>query len=155
MSDLTRAVVASPSRQGTSVSVSTTVIFNNTPVIINSQDIANLKGQGLVFSLTNPVPMGSFDDLIDWLNTHLGLPITADDINNDIQQLPSPFKEPLLSLVQAIVTLTILNINTKTNMYEVAASIAPQPPLNILDVLEVQSIGIQVSSGESGSPSSP
>lgn len=151
--------MASPSSPSTSsgVSVSATVSFNNTPVTINSQDISNLKNTGLVFSLTNPVPMGSFDDLIDWMNQNLSLPITGDDINNDIENLPEPFKGVLLGFVQAQITLTTLNINTKTNLYAAGATITPPPPgIDILGILQIQQIGIQVSSGGSGgSPSSP
>jgi hypothetical protein len=138
--------VTSPSNDA-GVSVSATILFNGTEVTINSQSIENLKKNGLVFSLTNPIPMGSFADLVTWMHNNLSLPLTSAQIQGYINEVPPPFEAPLSSLFNAIVTLTVLNINTSTSLYQVAVSIAPQPPINILNILQVTAIGIQVSSG--------
>jgi hypothetical protein len=148
----TALLVTSPSTPSAGVSVSATILFNGTEVTINSQNIENLKKNGLVFSLTNPVPMGSFADLIDWMNKNLHLPLTSHQIETYIAEVPDPFSAPLNSLFNAIITLTVLNINTNTSLYQVAVTIAPQPPINILNILEVTAIGIQVSSGTQTSP---
>jgi hypothetical protein len=152
MSALVPGAAASPSTSGTDVSVSVTVMFNNTEVTINSQSIENLKQNGLVFSLTNPIAMGSFADLITWMNANLHLPLTSAQIEGYITQVPEPFADYLKALFNAIITLTVLNINTKTKLYEVAASIAPQPALDILGILSVTAIGFQISSGTPTSP---
>jgi hypothetical protein len=144
----------SPSTSGTSVSVAATVLFNDTPVTINSQDITNLKKNGLVFSLTNPVSMGSFADLVDWMNKNLNLPVTSKEIEGDLGELPDVFATPLQGLFEANITLSTLNINTKTSVYQVAATITPQEAIPILGILDLQSIGIQVSSGAT-TPTSP
>ncbi len=149
---LTAAAVASPPATS-GVSVSATILFNNNSVTINSQDITNLKQNGLVFSLTNPLQMGTFLDLVDWMHGNLHFPLTGDQVVGYIDQVPAPFEAPLQSLAHAYVTLTVLNINTKSSLYQVAASIAPQPPINLLDILQITAIGIQVSSaGKSTSP---
>jgi hypothetical protein len=87
------------------------------------------------------------------MHGNLHFPLTGDQVVGYIDQVPAPFEAPLQSLAHAHVTLTVLNINTKTSLYQVAASIAPQPPLNILNILQVTAIGIQVSSA--GTPTSP
>ncbi|WP_434625681.1 hypothetical protein [Azospirillum sp. B2RO_4] len=145
--------MTSPSTTGTNVSVAATVLFNNTPVTINSQDIANLKNSGLVFSLTNPVPMGSFSNLFDWMNDNLHTGLSGADVNADIEELPSAFSDILSGFFNANVTLTTLNINTNTSTYAVGATITPQSPIHILgDLLELQQIGLLVSSASSSSP---
>jgi hypothetical protein len=151
---MTTTLVATTSPPATAgVSVSATILFNNNSVTINSQSITDLKKNGLVFSLTNPLQMGTFLDLVDWMHGQLHFPLTGDQVVAYIAEVPEPFETPLQSLAHAHVTLTVLNINTKTSLYQVAASIAPQPPLNILDILQVTAIGIQVSSaGKSTSP---
>jgi hypothetical protein len=147
------AVTAASPPATAGVSVSATILFNNNSVTINSQSITDLKQNGLVFSLTNPLQMGTFLDLVDWMHEHIHFPMTGAQVVGYIEQVPAPFEAPLQSLANAYVTLTVLNINTKSSLYQVAASIVPQPAINILDILQVTAIGIQVSSA--GKPTSP
>jgi hypothetical protein len=42
--------------------------INGTPVPISTADIAQIKKKGVQFELSSPVVLGSFKDLIDWLD---------------------------------------------------------------------------------------
>jgi hypothetical protein len=68
---------------------------NGTEIPISSDNISNWKKNGLDFSLPQPVHLGSFNDLIEWLSTNFGVTIpSADD-------LPSPLND----MVNAITSL--------------------------------------------------
>ncbi|MBF9048814.1 hypothetical protein GTA62_04775 [Roseobacter sp. HKCCD9010] len=62
--------------------------INGTAVPISTADIAKIKEEGVQFELPKPVVLGSFANLIEWLDTTFGVkfPDTADlpDWLNDI-----------------------------------------------------------------------
>lgn len=148
---------SSPSDSGTRVSLSATILFNKQSVTINSQDVTKLKEQGVKFELTTPVDMGSIDKMIDWMHEELHLPLQSKEVDDIVKnQIPAPFSEPLQSILNANITLDVLKIDTQASTYAVGVGVTPEPALNILDILKVERIGIQVTSGGgAGSPSSP
>ena len=150
--------LASPPEPGTSVSVVATFIFNGQTIVINTGDIT--KGvSNLNFSLNNPVVLGSFNDFINWLNNQFGVPLTGNDINNAIKQIPTTpaalndIRNALLGLVNGVVTVTVLNVNVAAGTFQVGISYAPTPPVTILGIITFSQLGVMVT--KTGAVSSP
>lgn len=149
----------SPPSKGTTVAVSGTFDINGSQVVVNSGDITKIKEKGISFALSQPVVLGSIDDFIDWLNKELGLPITAAQIDGDINGLPSSpqvladIKNGLLSFLHANITLTSLAIDTGSKYYAFGVTADFSPPISILGLLKFEGLGLQIS--HTGTPSSP
>lgn len=151
--------MASPTVGTPFVQVAATLDIRGTRVTIASGDLANLGSTGLVFNLPAPVVLGTIDDLIDYLNTELGLPFTSQQITADIDDIDSKLPNALAWIgnelkifMGAPVTLTLLNINTKTGVYQFGATmdLATSPPNYLLDLIAIDSIGLVM--GSQGKP---
>ena len=150
----------SPGVEGTSISVVATFSFNGQNVVINTGDIA--KGN-FIFSLNQPVVLGSFDDFIDWLNNEFGIPLTSADINNAINSIPqSPdilnsIRNALIALVHGVVTITVLNVNTQAGTFQFGITyVVPDSPAITFLGITFKQLGVMVQKvGATGSPSSP
>jgi hypothetical protein len=145
-------LTASPPDGGVTVSISSNFTINGQPVTITSQDINNVKS-GINFSLAQPVALGSIDDFVDWLNKTFGTPITSAQIDSAINGLPDTpavvkeIKEALLSFLHATITITVLSINTESGVYRFGVTMTLNPAINVLDVLDLDSIGVEIASG--------
>ncbi|HYK02933.1 MAG TPA: hypothetical protein VE974_14325 [Thermoanaerobaculia bacterium] len=144
---------------GTALSVAANVAFSGQQITINSGDIT--KGiSNLVFSLSNPVVLGSIDNFIDGLNTEFGVPLTSADITNAINSIPATpavlgrIRDALIAITTTDLIITILNINVAAGFFQIGVSFPVSIP--ITSFLSFEGIGILVTKGGStGSPSSP
>jgi hypothetical protein len=148
--------MTSPSQAAPTVGIAATLDIHGTQVTISTGDLSDIKKNGLVFSLPAPVVLGSIHNLFDYLEQNLGLPISGTEIQHDIDGLPVPewLKDDLNSFFNAIVTLTLLNINTKSGVYMFGATMSlasPQPTL--LGLIALESIGVVI--GSTGKTTSP
>lgn len=150
----------SPAPEGTSISVVATFSFNGQNVVINTGDIAS---GNFIFSLNQPVVLGSFDDFIDWLNHEFQIPLTSDDINNAINSIPqSPeilnsIRNALIALVHGVVTITVLNVNTQAGTFQFGITyVVPDSPAITFLGITFKQLGVMVQKvGAKSSPSSP
>lgn len=153
----------SPGVEGTSISIVATFSFRGQNVVINTGDIA--KGN-FIFSLNQPVELGSFDDFVDWLNSEFGVPLTSDDINSAIAKIPGPPEAPqiladirgaLQALVAGVVTITVLNVNTEAGTFQFGITyVVPDSPAITFLGITFKQLGVMVQKvGATGSPSSP
>ncbi|HFZ8993190.1 TPA: hypothetical protein ACIPUI_000238 [Citrobacter freundii] len=139
------------------VSVSSAFEINGQLVSVNSQDIRKIK-DGIEFSLSQPVELGSINDFLDWLNKNFGIPLTSEDLKEAIQKIPeSPevvktIRDALLGIISATITINILSINTKTKTYRFAVTMKAEPPISILNIIELQTIGVEISAGGEAEP---
>ena len=63
-------------------------------------------------------------------------------------------RDALLGFLHAQITITVLSVNTLTGQYRFGVTMAMEPPINILNVIALNSIGIEISAGaQTGSPS--
>jgi len=152
------ALVNSPTGgDSVTVAVSGTFDIQGQSVTINSQDITNIKS-GINFTLGQPVTLGTIDDFIDWLNKTFSTPLTSKQLDDAIDKLPSSpaflkdIRDALLSFLHATITITMLSINTQTKVYQFGVTVTPNPPISILGLLELDSIGVAITSGVTGSP---
>lgn len=71
------------------------VDVNGTEIPISTDDIGNYVTNGFNFKLPQPVHLGSFNDLFNWLSENFGVTVP------DPKDLPSPLND----MVNAVVTL--------------------------------------------------
>lgn len=139
------------------VSVSSSFEINGQLVTVNSQDINKIK-DGIEFSLSQPVALGSINDFLDWLHTTFSVPLTAEQLKDAINKIPeSPevvktIRDALLGIMSATITITILSINTKTKTYRFAVTMEANPPINVLNLFKLQSIGVDISASGEAEP---
>jgi hypothetical protein len=141
---------ASPST--TSVSVVATVDFLGQPVVINSGDISG-GVPNLVFSINQPITIGSIHDFINWVTTEFGITsFSGDSLQADIEQIPTTpailntIREDLLNIFNANLVLNVLNITTRAGLYQVGVSFEVNIQLPIIP-LQLKGIGVMVSHG--------
>jgi hypothetical protein len=140
--------MASPPPSGTTVSVSATVQFAGQDIVINSGNLTSGLSN-LVFSLTSPVALGTFDNFIDALNTDFGVPLTSYEITGVINEIPSSpavlgdIKSSLLAIVNTPLVITTLNVNAAAGAYAIGVSFPVQIP--ITSFLSLNGIGVLVS----------
>jgi hypothetical protein len=144
---LNASPTVSPEPPGTTVAFLASIDFNNQPVNINTGDIT--KGiQNLVFSLSNPVAIGSLDDFIDYLNRALGVPLTSQQLIDFIDQIPDTpafllaFRNALLKIASTPIWITVLNINVAAGQFTLGVSFPID--LQLTSFLTINSIGVMV-----------
>lgn len=144
----------SPEPPGTQVSFLASIDFNGQQVAINTGDITN-GISNLVFSLANPVPIGSLDNFIDYLNRTVGVPLTSDQLTGWIDEIPdSPeflldFRNALLKIASTPIWITVLNINVKAGTFTLGVSFPID--LQLTSFLTINSIGVMVNKTGTGS----
>jgi hypothetical protein len=144
----------------TSVSVSATLDYNGTPIPVNSGDLASIQQNGLIFSLTQPVPLGTLSDFLSWIEAEFGIPTGSPgllgDIHSLIQAIPtSPqflagIHTALNEFLIGEISITTLNINTKLSTYALGATMTmpgSPPSLPLFGGLSLDSIGVLISVG--------
>lgn len=142
----------SPATSGVIVAISSSFEINGQQVTISSQDINSIK-KGINFTLAQPVALGSINDFLDWLNETFGVPLTSQDLTDAINKLPdSPaviknIKDALLGFLDAVITITMLSVNTETGVYKFGVTMTMNPPISILGVLDLDTIGVEITSG--------
>lgn len=145
-------VTASPDG-GASIAFSATIDFNGQPIAINTGDVANGLNN-LVFSLNNPVDIGSIDDFLNWLNSEFSVPFNSTELTNIINKIPSSpgflndFKGAIEKIFGTDLWITIMNVNVGAKTFEVAVNFPID--LQIVSFLKLNSIGVMVSKGEAG-----
>jgi hypothetical protein len=143
---------------GTSVSISATITILGVQVPVNTGDITQLRSGNFNFSLSQPVLLGTIDDFIGWLHNELQIPVTPDEVNGLAHYIPiSSLQEAYVKFLQAPITITTLIINTGTKTYAFGATmnfVSGSPPegINILGLLQFDSIGVLVTSSGITSP---
>jgi small basic protein len=143
------------SPSGTNVAFLATIDFNGQSIPINTGDIT--KGiSNLVFSLSNPVEMGSINNFFDFLHDNVHIPLDSADITNAIDQIPSDgvfdgIKSGLKKIFSTSLSVTVLNVNVAAKTFTLGVSLPVD--LQITSFLTIESIGVVVSKGDT--PSSP
>jgi hypothetical protein len=79
---------------------------NGTPVTINSDTIADIKTKGIEMGITEPVELGSFQQMIGYINTTFSVSIPTDPTG-----LPAPLPA-IISKVESL-NVTILKAHFK------------------------------------------
>lgn len=131
----------------TTVSVAATFAIAGQEVTISSQDITKIKEDGFKFQLANPVVLGSFNDLIDWMNTTFGTNLSSQDIEQAVNSIPvEAIKQFLLGVMDAVVTITVLQVDTKAGLFSIAvtASSSSKNPVKLLNILEIKTMGFGI-----------
>jgi hypothetical protein len=137
--------MASPTPPGTSVSFLASIDFNGQNVPINTGDVTNGLSN-LVFSLANPVEIGSIDNFLDYLAKNIGLPLTSAELTGYINELPSSpavfenFKNALLKILSTSLSITVLNVNVAAKSF--ALGVAFPLELELFSFLTINSIGV-------------
>lgn len=148
---------SSPGTEGTSVSVVATFSFKGQNIVVNTGDIAS---GNFVFSLNQPVILGSFLNFVDWLNSEFGVPLTEQQIMNAIDSIPtSPgilnqIRNALIALVNGVVTVTVLNVNLQAGTFQfgITYTVPDSPAITFLGITFKQ-LGVMVQ--KVGATSSP
>ena len=144
---VTGSPVVSPEPAGTQVAFLASIDFNGQEVAINTGDITN-GIKNLVFSLANPVSIGSLDNFIDYLNRTMGVPLTSDQLIAWIDEIPSSpdfllgFRNALLKIASTPIWITVLNINAAAGTFTLGVSFPIE--LELTSFLTINSIGVTV-----------
>lgn len=147
-------------QSGTSISVVATFSFKGQNIVVSTGDIAK---RNFVFSLNQPVVLGSFDDFIDWLNNEFNVPLTSQQINDAIDSIPEhphvlgDIRGALTALVHGVVTVTVLNVNLNAGTFQFGITyVVPASPAITFLGITFRQLGVMVQkAGPAGSPSSP
>lgn len=154
------AVTASPTANPITVAISSSFLINGQSVSISSQDIDNIK-KGINFTLAQPVALGSINDFLNWLNETFGVPLKAEDLDKMINNLPNApavvknIKDALKGILSAVITITVLSVNTATGEYRFGVTMTPLTPISILNVISLETIGVEIGSAETPPADSP
>jgi hypothetical protein len=150
----------SPTPEGTSITVVATFSFNGQSIVINTGDIAS---GNFIFTLNQPVVLGTFLDFVNWLNDEFNVPISEQQIIGAIDSIPtSPeilnqIRNALIALVNGSVTITVLNVNTQAGTFQfgITYTVPDSPAITFLGITFNQ-LGVMVQKvGVVSSPSSP
>ena len=140
----------------TSVALAAAIDFNGKTVPINNGYVTKVMNN-LVFSLSNPVEIGSMADFFNFLDKSIGLPLSQQDVQNAIDLIPqSPnvlldIRNALTTIFNAAISITILNINAASGSFMLGVTMDTDLP--ITSFLKINSIGVVVSKvGAVGSP---
>lgn len=146
----------SPSVPGTSISIVATFSFNGQNIVINTGDIAS---GNFVFSLNQPVVLGSFLDFIQWLNKEFDVPLTEADVMNAIDSIPTTpailgdIRSALQALASGVVTITILNVNTQAGTFQFGITyVVPDSPAISFLGITFKQLGVMVQKVGATSP---
>ncbi len=152
--------VTSPNAPTTTVSFLANVDINGQQVPINTGDIT----QGLknfVFTLSNPVILGSLDDFLDYLSKNIGISLNSADLDKYIQDIPDEpefllnLRNALLKITSTALSITVLNIDVAAKTFMLGVSFPVD--LTLTSFLKVNSVGLVVSRTDTTttSPTSP
>jgi len=143
-----------PSSPGTTVGLSGTLTINGQQVTVNTGDFSKLKSQGVVFSLSAPVTLGTLDELIGWFNANFGTDIpSVDTIAGDLPTTPVDLQGAFNDILGGSMVLTALQINTNAGIYNLAFSYTLANPLPVLgSFLEFDALGLSITHSGTGSP---
>ncbi len=131
------------------VSISSSFEINGQLVMVNSQDIGAIE-KGIKFSLSQPVALGSIKDFLTWLNETFNVPLTEKDLTAAINKIPDAtaavktIKDALKGILSATITITVLSLDTETSTYRFAVSMKAEPPIPVLNLFTLASIGVEI-----------
>ena len=96
-----------------------TLELNNKEVLISTENIDPSKG--FEFGLTEPVPLGSPGDFLDWISKTFNIkPSLKDTLNPD--KLPDPIKKLLDEIINAEITVVKAHIKVPPKGTDAAAN---------------------------------
>lgn len=145
MSENTVLTNADASTSKPTISVSANLLISGQPVPVTSQDIANIASNGFQFSLSEPVVLGTLKDLITWINSQFQTKIDYNTISTDVNKIPiTAIKDVLNTALGASLSVEVLKINTKTNLFEISILMKANEPPKILGVLQIESLGFGI-----------
>lgn len=124
----------------TSVAISATCTINGRKVVLNAGDVSKLTSGGLVFSLTQPVRLGTPDEFATWFGQTFGTPFPIPDPAS----LPEVLRKPFESFKSGTVVLDTLTIDQTTKFYEFGVSFQLAETFSILGGLGLDGIGLLV-----------
>ncbi|MFA0811943.1 hypothetical protein [Microbulbifer epialgicus] len=133
------------------VIISATFDINGDKVPITSQDLSNLQ-EGIKFSLSQPVTLGTANQFLSWLDDNLSPPFPANGLRGVIESIPTTptplnnIRQGLLDFLDADITITKLSVDTGSHEYSFGVSATPQSPIQIISQLSLDSIGVEISS---------
>ncbi len=140
------------SPETTSVSLTATLDYNGTPIVVNTGDLAQLKAGVFKFSLSEPLVLGSVDDFLDWLHNEWHLPDLHKDVDSvltAIENVPilGNIAEAFRDFLAGTITITLLSVNATgtSRTYQIAVTLTLQQPANLFGPINFDSIGVQVS----------
>ena len=144
---LARLTGGSPSND-TTIAFLASIDFNGQNVPINTGDVT--QGiKNLVFSLSNPVEIGSINNFLDYLNQKIGVPLTSAELAGYINEIPSSpqflndFKNAILTILSTSISITVLNVNVAAGTFMLGVSFPIG--LELTSFLTIESIGVVVS----------
>ena len=140
---------SSPPNKDMVISISATIEINSRQITVNTQDVRNLKTQGIVFSISSPVVLGTPEEFVDWIGRKLGLDFS---LTKDVEaHLPAVLQGPFDQFMNGQIILTVLTINQPLKMYKIGVVYQLQEPFTIFNgFLGFDSIGILVQKAETG-----
>lgn len=141
------ATTGTPPVNKPTVGLSGTVIVMGTSITINSNSIADLKTNGIVFSLPSPITLGSPQEFVTWVNATFGTTLDLTTIGTEI---PDFLQAAWTAVINGTLTITVLNINTKAKTYALGLTYTLATPVEIIpgtDILELAGLGLSVSYG--------
>lgn len=145
---ITGFATGSPPSKDMVISISATVEVNGRQITVNTQDVRNLLTQGVVFSISAPVVLGTPEEFVDWLGRKLGLDFS---LTKDVaDHLPGFLAGPFEQFMNGQIILTVLTINQPLKMYQIGIVYQLQDPFTLFNgFLQFDSIGIMVSKASS------
>ena len=146
--------MASP-EDSTTVGFSATITILSNEVTISSQDINNVAKDGINFTLSQPIVLGSLDDLLNWMTSSLHIPVpTPTEIDNAVKG--TFLESDWIAVSTGVLTITALSIQQKTNYYMLAFTYSlGGNGLTIpgVDFIALNALGVSVA--YQGTPTSP
>jgi len=74
------------------------VSINNQPVTITINDLEKAKKDGFAFKLPEPIELGSFEDLVTWLDTQFKLTLNDELGSQAAKELPDPLNTIVMDI---------------------------------------------------------
>ncbi|WHI53081.1 hypothetical protein P3339_10105 [Microbulbifer sp. MLAF003] len=135
---------------GYNVAISATFDYNGDKIPVTSQDLNKIT-DGIKFSLSNPVTLGTINDFLNWLDDKLSTGLNEEALQGLISSIPnvSPLdkiKAGLGIIFQADITIRSLSVDTKSHDYSIGVTATPETPIEIVSSLSLDSIGVEISS---------
>jgi hypothetical protein len=124
------------------MALSARVTVQGQSVVLNAGDIGSLS-KGIVFTLTQPTPLGSPQDFVKWINTTFGAGLP--DLSSVAGSIPPPLDGAFTQFINGQVSLDTLIINQPLCQYQLGVSFTlPGAGVSLLSGLAFNGIGVLV-----------
>lgn len=136
------SVAADPAPSTNKMIFGIVVEINEKQVPISTDDLSDLKKNGLHFTLPEPVTLGSFTDLSDWLDKNFGVSIPdGTDLPDPLDKLVGAIKTLEFKVEQLAIKIPGTDNKTEKRTYQLRLSGAWNEAHDIipgLDVLQIK-----------------